>query len=164
VLQGQELRGSERRRVHHGERQGAQDTNQQCSSHGSSACRPASSTPTLRATVAIAPDSAQQADRVDQLMLQGSFGHAGWGGGARVWLPALPRSGTALNTHKNAFIVLVENVLGAALITDDLIRRGNHTSVQALDISSWAKAWNENAKPFIWTKPPSRSWSHFDDF
>jgi hypothetical protein len=113
---------------------------------------PASSTPTLRATVAIAPDSAQQADRVDQLMLQGSFGHVGWGGGARVWLPALPMSGTALNTHKNAFIVLVENVLGAALITDDLIRRGNHTSVQALDIRSWAKAWNENAKPFIWTK------------
>ena len=109
---------------------------------------PASSTPTLRATVAIAPDSAQQADRV----LQGSFGHVGWGGGARVWLPALPGSGTALNTHKNAFIVLVENVLGAALITDDLIRRGNHTSVQALDIRSWAKAWNENAKPFIWTK------------
>ena len=81
-------------------------------------------------------------------MLQGSFGHVGWGGG----LPALPRSGTALNTHKNAFIVLVENVLGAALITDDLIRRGNHTSVQALDIRSWAKAWNENAKQFIWTK------------
>ena len=39
-------------------------------------------------------------------------------------------------------------------ITDQLIRRGSHRSVQALeaDIRAWAKAWNEDPKPFIWTK------------
>ena len=39
-------------------------------------------------------------------------------------------------------------------ITDQLIRRGDHRSVQALeaDIRAWVKAWNEDPKPFIWTK------------
>ena len=33
-------------------------------------------------------------------------------------------------------------------------RRGDHRSVQALeaDIRAWVKAWNDNPKPFIWTK------------
>ena len=33
-------------------------------------------------------------------------------------------------------------------------RRGDHRSVQALeaDIRNWIKAWNEDPKPFIWTK------------
>ena len=39
-------------------------------------------------------------------------------------------------------------------ITDQLIRRGSHRSVQALeaDIRAWANAWNQDPKPFIWTK------------
>ncbi|HEY5182666.1 MAG TPA: hypothetical protein VIJ07_23335 [Dermatophilaceae bacterium] len=42
-----------------------------------------------------------------------------------------------------------------AFITDELIRRGSRTSVQALeaDIRAWAQRWNEDPKPFIWTKP-----------
>jgi len=41
-----------------------------------------------------------------------------------------------------------------AYITDELIRRGSHTSVQALeaDIRDWVKGWNADPKPFIWTK------------
>jgi hypothetical protein len=41
-----------------------------------------------------------------------------------------------------------------AYLTGQLIRRGNRTSVQALeaDLRTWAKTWNENPKPFIWTK------------
>ena len=41
-----------------------------------------------------------------------------------------------------------------AYITDEMIRRGSHTSVQALeaDIRTWVDAWNANPKPFIWTK------------
>ena len=41
-----------------------------------------------------------------------------------------------------------------AYITDQLIRRGDHRSVQALeaDIRAWVKAWNSDPKPFIWTK------------
>ena len=41
-----------------------------------------------------------------------------------------------------------------AYITDQLIRRGDHRSVQALeaDIRAWVKTWNDDPKPFIWTK------------
>lgn len=42
----------------------------------------------------------------------------------------------------------------AAGLTDKLVRRGVHTSVQALenDIRNWIKTWNEDPKPFTWTK------------
>ncbi len=35
-----------------------------------------------------------------------------------------------------------------------MLRRGVHKSVQALeaDIRAWIAGWNENPKPFIWTK------------
>ena len=41
-----------------------------------------------------------------------------------------------------------------AYLTDDLLRRCDHRSVQALekDIRAWVAAWNENPRPFIWTK------------
>jgi len=41
-----------------------------------------------------------------------------------------------------------------AYITADLLQRSDHRSVQALegDIRNWIKTWNENPKPFIWTK------------
>jgi len=37
--------------------------------------------------------------------------------------------------------------------------RGVHTSVYALekDIRDWITNWNENPKPFIWTRPPTIS-------
>jgi hypothetical protein len=40
------------------------------------------------------------------------------------------------------------------LLTDKLIRRGVHTSVQALenDIKDWIATWNDNPRPFTWTK------------
>jgi transposase len=40
------------------------------------------------------------------------------------------------------------------LLTDKLIRRSVHTSVQALesDIRNWIAAWNEDPRPFAWTK------------
>jgi len=35
-----------------------------------------------------------------------------------------------------------------------MIRRGVHTSVQALenDIRTWIETWNQDPKPFVWTK------------
>ncbi len=41
-----------------------------------------------------------------------------------------------------------------ALPTDEQIRRGIHRNVQSLerDIRSWIKTWNEEPKPFVWTK------------
>ncbi len=40
------------------------------------------------------------------------------------------------------------------LLTDKLIRRGVHTSVQALenDIKDWIATWNDHPRPFTWTK------------
>jgi hypothetical protein len=39
-------------------------------------------------------------------------------------------------------------------LTDQLIRRGVHKSVQALekDIRDWMDQWNDDPKPFVWTK------------
>jgi hypothetical protein len=47
---------------------------------------------------------------------------------------------------------LIERWFG--LLTDKLIRRGVHTSVQALenDIREWIATWNDNPRPFSWTK------------
>jgi transposase len=41
-----------------------------------------------------------------------------------------------------------------AYLTADLLQRGDHRSVQALekDIRAWVMSWNENPRPFIWTK------------
>jgi transposase len=39
-------------------------------------------------------------------------------------------------------------------LTDQMIRRGVHKSVQALeaDIRAWVENWNQNPRPFTWTK------------
>jgi len=41
-----------------------------------------------------------------------------------------------------------------ALLTDKKLRRGAHRSIQALekDIRDWITNWNDNPKPFTWTK------------
>jgi hypothetical protein len=52
----------------------------------------------------------------------------------------------------SSWINQVERWFG--LPTDKLIRRGVHTSVKALedDIRTWIDTWNENSRPFTWTK------------
>ncbi|MFE3229195.1 IS630 family transposase, partial [Nocardia sp. NPDC059228] len=39
-------------------------------------------------------------------------------------------------------------------LTDQLLRRGVHKSVAALDkdITTWIEHWNSNPKPFVWRK------------
>jgi hypothetical protein len=39
-------------------------------------------------------------------------------------------------------------------LTDQLLRRGVHKSVAALenDIKNWIKSWNCDPKPFVWKK------------
>ncbi|HEV3094815.1 MAG TPA: IS630 family transposase, partial [Solirubrobacteraceae bacterium] len=41
-----------------------------------------------------------------------------------------------------------------AELTSRKLRRGTHRSVQELnkDIRAWTKQWNENPRPYIWTK------------
>jgi transposase len=70
-----------------------------------------------------------------------------------AWLAKHPRFHMHFTPTSSSWINQVERWFG--FITDELIRRGSHTSVQALeaDIRAWAKRWNEDPKPFIWTKP-----------
>ena len=39
-------------------------------------------------------------------------------------------------------------------LTDQMLRRGVHKSVQALekDVRAWIGTWNEDPRPFIWAK------------
>ena len=71
----------------------------------------------------------------------------------KTWLASAPPVPHAL--HPDLLLSWLNQVeRWFAYLTDDLLRRGDHRSVQALeaDIRDWVKAWNENPKPFIWTK------------
>ncbi len=70
-----------------------------------------------------------------------------------TWLARHPRFHLHFTPTSSSWINQVERWFG--FITDELIRRGSHSSVQALeaDIRAWTKGWNEDPKPFIWTKP-----------
>lgn len=70
----------------------------------------------------------------------------------RTWLAAHPRFHVHYTPTYSSWLNQVERWF--AYLTDDLLRRGDHRSVQALeaDIRAWVKAWNANPRPFIWTK------------
>jgi len=68
------------------------------------------------------------------------------------WLQAHPRFHMHFTPTYSSWINQVERFF--AYVTADLLVRSDHRSVQALekDIRDWVKAWNENPKPFIWSK------------
>jgi transposase len=70
----------------------------------------------------------------------------------RTWLGRHPRFHIHFTPTGSSWMNQVERWFG--LLTDKLIRRGVHTSVQALenDIREWTATWNDNPRPFIWTK------------
>jgi len=70
----------------------------------------------------------------------------------RKWLEQHPRFHMHYTPTYSSWINQVERWF--AYLTDDLLRRSDHRSVQALerDIRTWVTAWNEDPKPFIWTK------------
>ncbi|WP_369276601.1 transposase (plasmid) [Streptomyces bobili] len=70
----------------------------------------------------------------------------------KTWLGRHPRFHVHFTPTGSSWINQVERWFG--LLTDKLIRRGVHTSVKALedDIRAWIVSWNENPKPFTWTK------------
>jgi transposase len=70
----------------------------------------------------------------------------------KKWLAAHPRFQLHYTPTYSSWINQVERWF--AYLTDDLLRRGDHRSVHAVeaDIRAWVNAWNENPKPFIWTK------------
>jgi transposase len=70
----------------------------------------------------------------------------------KKWLASHPRFHMHFTPTYSSWINQVERLF--AYITTDLLQRSDHRSVQALetDLRTWLKAWNENPKPFVWTK------------
>ncbi len=68
------------------------------------------------------------------------------------WLEAHPRITLHFTPTYSSWLNLVERFFG--YVTADLLQRSDHRSVQALeaDIRAWIKAWNDDPKPFVWTK------------
>jgi len=68
------------------------------------------------------------------------------------WLARHPRFHLHFTPTGSSWINQVERWFG--YLTDQMIRRGVHKSVQSLeaDIRAWIASWNENPRPFAWTK------------
>jgi transposase len=70
----------------------------------------------------------------------------------KTWLARHPRFHVHFTPTGSSWMNQVERWFG--LLTDKLIRRGVHTSVPSLenDIKDWIATWNDNPRPFTWTK------------
>jgi transposase/transposase-like protein len=68
------------------------------------------------------------------------------------WLAKHPRFQIHFTPTGSSWINQVERWF--AYLTDQLLRRGVHKSVQALetDVRAWINDWNQHPKPFVWTK------------
>ncbi len=70
----------------------------------------------------------------------------------RNWLAKHPRFHIHFTPTGSSWMNQVERWFG--FLTDQLIRRGVHKSVQALekDVRAWIDQWNQDPRPFVWTK------------
>jgi transposase len=70
----------------------------------------------------------------------------------KTWLSAHPRFTVHFTPTYSSWVNQVERFFG--FVTTDLLQRSDHRSVQALerDIRTWVAAWNQNPRPFLWTK------------
>ncbi|MCK9893964.1 IS630 family transposase [Frankia sp. AgB32] len=70
----------------------------------------------------------------------------------RTWLERHPRFHVHVAPTGSAWLHQVERWFGR--LADELVRRGVHTSVHALeaDIRVWIHTWNRNPRPFAWTR------------
>jgi transposase len=70
----------------------------------------------------------------------------------KKWLLAHPRFHVHFTPTSSSWLNLVERWF--AEITTKWIRRGTHRSVKELadSITSWIGTWNENPRPYVWTK------------
>jgi transposase len=82
----------------------------------------------------------------------------------KAWLKRHPRFRVHFTPTGSSWMNQVERWFG--LLTDKLIRRGVHTSVQALenDIRDWIATWNGNPRPFTWTKTADEILSSLADY
>jgi transposase len=70
----------------------------------------------------------------------------------KTWLLAHPRFVLHFTPTSSSWLNLVERWF--AELTTKQLRRGTHRSVRDLnaDIRAWIDTWNEDPKPFVWTK------------
>ena len=70
----------------------------------------------------------------------------------KTWLAAHPRFQMHFTPTYSSWLNQVERLF--AFVTEDLLQRSHHDTVQQLeaDIRGWVKDWNTHPKPFIWTK------------
>jgi len=70
----------------------------------------------------------------------------------RAWLAKHPRFHMHFTPTGSSWINQVERWFG--FLTSQMIRRGVHKSVHALeaDIRAWVENWNDDPKPFVWRK------------
>jgi transposase len=70
----------------------------------------------------------------------------------QAWLARRPRFHVHFTPTGSSWVNQVERWFG--YLTDQKLRRGVHKSVQALeaDIRDWIDTWNDNPRPFTWTK------------
>ena len=68
------------------------------------------------------------------------------------WLTAHPRFALHFTPTSSSWLNLVERWF--AELTNKKLRRGTHRSVRDLnaDIRAWIETWNDNPRPFVWTK------------
>ena len=69
-----------------------------------------------------------------------------------AWLLRHPRFHFHFTPTYGSWMNLVERWFSA--LTTKKLQRSAHRSVKALaaDITGWVETWNENPKPFVWTK------------
>ncbi|MGH2968730.1 MAG: IS630 family transposase [Solirubrobacteraceae bacterium] len=72
------------------------------------------------------------------------------------WLAAHPRFHLHFTPTSSSWLNLVERWF--AELTNKKLRRGAYRSVRALnaDIRAWIENWNENPRPYVWTKTAER--------
>ena len=70
----------------------------------------------------------------------------------KSWLAAHPRFVLHFTPTSSSWLNLVERWF--AELTTKKLRRGSHSSVRQLnaDIRDWITTWNDNPRPFVWTK------------
>jgi transposase len=70
----------------------------------------------------------------------------------KTWLAAHPRFHLHFTPTSGSWLNMVERWF--AELTNRKLRRSTHRSVKALedDVSAWIAAWNQDPKPFVWTK------------
>jgi len=82
----------------------------------------------------------------------------------KTWLQNHPRFHMHFTSTYSSWISQVERRV--AEVTRDLLQRSDHRGVRVLekDLRDWVTAWNENPKPFIWTKTADQILESLSDY